>query len=67
VSKRANRTLLPQRRKARTIKQVLGRDAVHPFPARMAPDLIADVLDALTPELHRNRARLARAKQKGKK
>ncbi len=33
------------RSNSRTVYQILGRDAVHPFPARMAPDLALDVIE----------------------
>ena len=31
--------------KTRTVFEILGRDSVHPFPARMAPDLALEVLE----------------------
>src|SRR2546423_1225762 len=30
----------------KTIYQALGREPVHPFPARMAPDIVLDILAA---------------------
>ncbi len=33
------------RSKTRTVFEILGRDSVHPFPARMAPDLALDVVE----------------------
>lgn len=32
------------RSNSRTVYEILGRDSVHPFPARMAPDLALDVV-----------------------
>lgn len=33
------------RSNSRTVYEILGRDSVHPFPARMAPDLALDVIE----------------------
>ena len=35
----------------RTFNEILGRDSVHPFPARMAPDLAFDVVAESSPPL----------------
>ena len=34
-----------RRSNSRTVYEILGRDSVHPFPARMAPDLALDVIE----------------------
>lgn len=33
------------RSNSRTVYEILGRDSVHPFPARMAPDIALDVIE----------------------
>ena len=33
------------RSNSRTVYEILGRGSVHPFPARMAPDLALDVVE----------------------